>query len=253
MRKNEIHQEMLNAYVDGELARGDAASVARAAAENPAVAAQIATLRELKAGLADVAPGREIKLPASGGVSLTKVVFAAAASVAIFVIAASLYLLPVTEPEGKQWAHFLQSQHRAWTFANDERDAKPLPVSGPASLLPLNLESSRLTFVGHEEIKFFGQVILRTGYKGTRGCRVSLFVLPAGIVLDEKSFATSLLMRKWDIQNQGFALMADGMAKKRFEGLAKAVEKALRAGSGLDRRTRQQLAQARRTSPPCRA
>ena len=95
--------------------------------------------------------------------------------------------------------------------------------------------------------------MLRTGYEGTRGCRVSLYAFPSVENFDASRLNPALLVRHWQIGGQDFVLMARGMAAGRFSGLAVAVEKALRSGYELDQKTRQQLAHARRTSPPCRA
>lgn len=253
MQETKIGREKLNAYVDGELPRDEEARVARTAAQNPFIAAQIATLRELKAAVPDIVPERDIALPDKRKRAGGNIAVAAAVGMLMFMSAALLHLFLQAEPEGAKWARFLQSYHNAWSFSRGEAGAEFLPASGPAGLLPLDLESARLTFVGYQEISFSGQRVVRTGYEGTRGCRVSLFVYPADVVLDQKVFADTLLVRKWEILDQGFALMADGMARTRFEGLARAVEKALREGAQPDPRMRQRLAQARRTSPPCQA
>jgi len=253
MQGTDITPELLNAYVDGELSRDEAAWLARAAARDPAIAARIATLRELKAAVPALVPERRIALPSRVRTRVTPGFAAVAAGLLLLIATGMLHLYLQSESESARWARFLQSHHEAWAFARDAKPARFLPTSGPARLLPLDLESARLTFVGHQKVSFAGKTVVRTGYEGTRGCRVSLYVYPGGTVLDESAFSQTLLVRKWEIGQQGFALMADGMAKVRFEGLARAVEKALRAGSQPDPGSRQRLAQARRTSPPCQA
>lgn len=250
--QSEIRPETLNAYVDGELDPAQAARVARVAAGNPSVAAQIATLRELKAAVASAVPDREIRL-SGGGPSFHRIMYAAAAVVAFLVGGAVLHLSAFREDSGARWARFLQAQHADWTFSDGSRTAPIAPVFGPANLLPLDLRSARLTFVGSETVHHEGRAVLRAGYEGTRGCRVSLYVFDSDAVPDTTKFDPSLRVRWWEIGEQDFVLLARGMAEARFDGLAKAIEKALRSGYELDRRTRQQLAQARRTSPPCRA
>ena len=252
MRRSDISPETLSAYVDGELDNAAAAGVARAAASNASVAAQIATLRELKAAVAAAVPNREIKLDA-GALPIRRIAFAATAVIALFVVGALLHLFVLGENEGTRWANLMQDRHAAWSFAQGGKGAAIVTASNPASLLPLDLKSARLTFVGHEEFNFGGQTVLRTGYEGTRGCRVSLYVVPAVSVLDNVVFKSALRVRYWDIGGQGFVLMARGMASGRFDSLAIAVEKALRSGLQPDQKTRQQLAHARRTSPPCQA
>lgn len=252
MDQSRIRPETLNAYVDGELDPAQAARVARAAAGNSSVAAQIATLRELKAAVASAIPEREIKLP-GGGPAFRRIMYAAAAVVAFVVGGAVLHLSTFREDSATRWAQFLQEQHADWAFADGSRSAPVTPTSSPAGLLPLDLRSARLTYVGFETIEFQRRTVLRAGYEGTRGCRVSLYVFDADAVPDTTRFDPTLRVRWWEIGQQDFVLLARGMAEARFDGLARAVEKALRTGYELDRKTRQQLAHARRTSPPCRA
>lgn len=252
MRRPDINPETLNAYVDGELDSSAAAGVARAAAGDASVAAQIATLRELKAAVAAAVPDREIKLK-PGGPAPKRIAFAAAAAIALFVVGAFLHLFVLGEDDGVRWANQMQDRHAAWSFSQGGKHAPIVAANNPAGLLPLDLKSARLTFAGHEKFEFRGHTVLRTGYEGTRGCRVSLYVIPAVSALKTATFKPSLRVRHWDIGDQGFVLMARGMATGRFDSLAAAVEKALRSGLELDRETRQQLAHARRTSPPCQA
>ena len=252
MRRPDISPEILNAYVDGELDNSAAAGVARAAASDASVAAQIATLRELKAAVAAAVPDREIKLK-TGGVAPRRIAFAAVTAITLFVVGAFLHLFVLGEDESVRWTSLMQDRHTAWSFLQGGKHAPIVAANNPASLLPLDLKSARLTFVGHESFEFGGQTVLRTGYEGTRGCRVSLYVIPALEALKTATFKPSLRVRYWDIGGQGFVLMARGMATGRFDSLAVAVEKALRSGLELDQKTRQQLAHARRTSPPCQA
>ena len=63
--------------------RAAAARVASAAAHDPEIAAQIATLRELKAAIPQIVPERSIRLPATGGLPRGPVTFAIAACIAM--------------------------------------------------------------------------------------------------------------------------------------------------------------------------
>lgn len=253
MTLTNISMEALNAYVDGELSRADAASVARAAARKPAIAARIATLREMKAAVSDVAPERELAFPSLSPRRRVRAGYAAVACVAALLVAASVYLGWPAGPSGAAWAQLLHTRHQAWSFTSGKTAAVILPAGGRSGLLPLDLAAARLTYVGHEPIALAGRRSVRTGYEGTRGCRVSLFVLPGGVMLDMALLPPSLHVRAWIIHVRGYVLMADGMPAGRFNDLARAVETALRSGEPFDARTRQRLALARRTSPPCRA
>ena len=252
VRRTDIDPEMLNAYVDGELDVSEAASVARAAADNPSVAARIATMRELKAAVADAVPQRELSLPAPN--AAVKWAGGVAAAVAAFIaVGALLHLSTFRESNGERWARLIADKHAAWSFTPGSRSA-PIVLSGVgANLLPLDLKSARLTFVGHEITNLDGKPVLRTEYEGTRGCKVSLYAFASVESFDASRLNPALLVRHWKIGDHGFVLMARGMAAGRFAGLAVAVEKALRSGYELDKKTRQQLAHARKTSPPCQA
>lgn len=254
MTETNISTEALNAYVDGELTRAEAASVARAAARTPAIAARIATLREMKAAVTGAVPERELSFPL---VRPTRPVLraghAAVACVAALLVAAAVYLGWPAGPSSAQWAQLLHTHHQAWSFPSGKTAAVILPAGGRSGLLPLDLSSARLTYVGYEPIALAGRRGVRTGYEGTRGCRVSLFVLPGDVMLDTASLIPSLHVTAWIIDVRGYVLMADGMPAGRFNDLARAVETALRSGEPFDARTRQRLALARRTSPPCSA
>lgn len=253
MRGQEITAEVLNAYVDGELARADAAGVARAAARSPELAARIATLREMKAAVAEIAPERHLSLPAQRPRRRAAMRFAAAAAVVASLLAGLLYGLVQLEPSEQEVARVLQSHHEAWAFREAGDAAAAIPARVASAGWPPDLSSARLSFAGVEAVTLSGADALRLGYEGTRGCKLSLYVLPAGGVPRTSDFRASLHVRGWAIGEHGFLLMADGMPRRRFEDIAAALENSLRAGQPFDAPTRQRLARARRASPPCRA
>lgn len=254
MTGNEITAELLNAYVDGELSRSEAAGVARAAARSPALAARIATLREMKAAVSDMAPERELSLPrAPEGRGRGMWFAAAAAALLVCLLGGLIYAFPPAAPSERAVANALQSHHGAWTF----EQAGDTPATMPAGLArdgwPPDLASARLSFAGVERITLSGLDMLRLGYEGTRGCKLSLYVLRSGDLPQAEDFPEALHMRSWTIGERSFLLMADGMPRGRFEDIAMAMEKSLRDGRPFDAPTRQRLARARAASPPCSA
>lgn len=247
----QMNAETLNAYVDGELSSSEAAEVARAAARDPAVAARIATLRELKAAVTDIAPERELIIPRSAS-RAWGLGHAIAACLIFLASGIALHLATLPASPARHWAATLNAHHHAWTFSSD-RQAVIQPADAPSAILPLDLSSSRLAYVGQERIAVVGRKALRLGYEGTRGCHLSLFVLPQELGLSANVFAPPMHVRLWREGDNLFLLMADGMAVTRFRQLAAAIERALREQRPFDAQTRQQLAQSRAASRPCQA
>ncbi|MCK6450277.1 MAG: hypothetical protein L6R19_05390 [Alphaproteobacteria bacterium] len=253
MTDRRIGDETLNAYVDGELTTTAAAEVARAAAQSPAIAARIATLREMKAAVADLVPGASFALP-----ELPRRRFrtwpAAAACLALVLVAGALLSGLVGLDGAGDRATLLQAHHRSWSFDREPEPGRASPVSdGAGGLDTLDLSAARLAFVGREWIAFGAATILRVGFEGTRGCRLSLFRLPAELNVSAAAFAAPLHARvlRWD--GHDVLIMAEGMAVSRFRDLAEAIERVLRERRPFDAETRQRLALARATSRPCQA
>ena len=98
--------------------------------------------------------------------------------------------------------------------------------------------------------------VLHLGYRGTRGCRVSLLVLaePRGLAADLATVATptgpAFLWRAGGI---GYALIASGMDESRLRVLAEAAHAATRERSQPDAETRTALRKSRAESQPCGA
>lgn len=253
MSEAKITSEMLNAYVDGELSRSEAAGVARAAARSPVLASHIATLREMKAAITDIAPERAIALP---GMRLGRgraIGFAAAAAIAFCLFAGLIHAFGPGGPSSETVASLLQSRHDAWSFDQVGNAQSPVAAGLARKGWPPDLSSARLSFAGFEAMTLSGTDVLWLGYEGTRGCKLSLYVLEATLLPQTGAFSSSLHVRSWTIGERGFVLMADGMPRQRFDGIAAAMENSLRAGQPFDAPTRQRLARARRVSPPCHA
>lgn len=253
MSELEITAELLNAYVDGELSRMDAAGVARAAARSPSLAARIATLREMKAAVADMAPERKLSLPEREPASRWRPAFAAAAAIAICLFGGLVYALLPAGPARGGVSAILESHHQAWAFARAADDIAMIPAGLGGEGWPPDLSSAQLSFAGQESLTVSGAPVLRLGYEGTRGCKLSLYILARGLLPAGSEFQSSLHTADWTISGRGYVLMADGMPRKRFEDIAIALETSIREGAPFDASTRQRLARARRASPPCRA
>jgi hypothetical protein len=101
-----------------------------------------------------------------------------------------------------------------------------------------------------------GGRVLLVGYRGTRGCKVSLVVFPGaggmGEALikyqDGKSEAYA-----WAVGELGYMLLSSGMDTKRFALLAESVRRAGLRRLPLDQGTRLALRRSREQSAPCLA
>lgn len=266
----------LNAYTDGELEVSEAAAVARSVAENPAIADQVATLARLKATVQEQAqaplPEELAAIPtaprlrgeprdaarrpwvALGGV---------AAALAIVVLAAA-FLIPVgrdaAEPE---WRDFAVRLHEAWAETAEDpaedatADALLVSLSqlGQATQIP-DLSGARLTISHLQSISSAYGNGLHIGYRGTRGCRVSLVILPAAHGLSEAPVALAggpSQQHAWRVGGLGYALLASGMDPQHYAVVLDTVHQASRKFAPLGPETRTALAESRARSRPCAA
>ncbi|MCV0369795.1 MULTISPECIES: hypothetical protein [Filomicrobium] len=255
MTSQRIGIETLSAYVDGELTPAEAADVARAAARDRAIAAQIASLREMKAAIADLAPTVTLRMPEKPKRwPFALPAMAAAASLAAVLILAVVLSGHFDPKPGTPLTALFETHHRDWTF---DRSA---PAGGLARVdyagsqpEMLDLTAAQLAFAGRESFVYDGRILDRLGYEGTRGCRLSLFKIPQGVEITANAFAPPLHARVWTSGGNSFLLMAQGMAPRRFRELATVIESAIRSQRPFDAKTRQRLAQARAASRPCQA
>jgi anti-sigma factor RsiW len=250
----------LNGYVDGELSPSEAAEVARLAALRPEVAARIAFLREMKAAFADLAPTppAALVIPRQSGPARWQV--GRKAAIAAIVTLASLVLLVAVlkgglAPErGPDWPSVIEAHHRSWAFSHGVAEPESIRSSELATgLMSLDLADARLDYVGSEHIAYRDITLYRAGYEGTRGCRLSMFVLPHSLGLSDAGFGPPLRVHMWSQGDYDLLVIADSMAEERFNELALAIERAVREQRPFDADTRQRLAQMREISRPCRA
>jgi anti-sigma factor RsiW len=250
--------ERLSGYVDGELAPNEAAEVARLAAERPEVAARIALLREMKAALADLAPPPPALLHIPSPTRPARwQVGRRIAAVAIVTMVSLVLLVLVSNglrpDRGPDWASVIESHHRSWAFSHGEAEPEAIRSHElTTELTSLDLADARLNYVGSEHIAYRDMVLYRVGYEGTRGCRLSMFVLPHGLRVSETGFLPPLRVYLWSQADHDLLVMADNMAEDRFNELAFAIERAVREQRPFDDDTRQRLAQSREISRPCR-
>ncbi|MEJ1996431.1 MAG: hypothetical protein P8X75_14705 [Limibacillus sp.] len=112
-----------------------------------------------------------------------------------------------------------------------------------------------------------GEMGLAAHYRGTRGCKVTLFLVPNAETLQESSLQDSSLLGEeltrtgegtvlsygWRHGAIGYLLLAEGMDEGRLGLIAEKLYEASRGIEILDQKARQQLAENRRRSAPCHA
>ena len=260
MSKRTIDPETLSAYVDGELDNDRAADVLAAAAADAAVARELSALSRLKATLAAGIDVPALELPATPPVRRRwRVAIAAMAAFVLVAAGVGGYLGYVANDRGPDPA-WLAAAHASWSI-----EEAPAPgAGGPLHAASIregayvpDLSSAKLSIVHvgrHDTGR--GTRALVVGYRGTRGCKVSLIVLP-----DADGPATGLAPVAvpdlagftWRAGRLAYVILAQGMAATRLSLIAAKVMEASRRRLPLDDAARTRLAQSRAESAPCRA
>jgi anti-sigma factor RsiW len=259
--------ELLNAYVDGELDTAERARVADAVARDQELAHAVAVLSRLKqaaqnAAWDEIGEVPTVELPRKS----RRPAWAAVA--AALLLAAGLGLAAGIWP-GKtapQWLDQARAMHARWAVG---APGEPAGKASTASALILaavedfrrvpfvpDLSAGKLTLTSIDTTRIAESPALRLGYRGTRGCRVSLLILadpgqlPAELArFDTKAGAIYL----WRAGGLGYAMLASSMDPARFQLLAETAHRTTHAHSQPDDRTRMALAESRANSKPCRA
>ena len=125
-----VTEEMLNAYVDGELSPDDDARMAQAIARDPGLAARVATLSRVKSALSGLAvePAERIHLPSH---PWSKAMLAVAASVGLFVAVMSGVVtgfLHFGDDQGN-WYREAAIAHAEWAFEPSAPDAREVDAN----------------------------------------------------------------------------------------------------------------------------
>ncbi len=283
----------LNAYADGELSAAEAAGVARAVAEDPELARQVAALARLKAtvqeegqavippGLSQLAKGAERQTANKGEERARRTprrflwpAFGGLAATLAFLVVGAAMLFPLDpQPAQPAWLDFAQELHDDWagTAGSGARDPvdeaaqtgdpptadlllASLSRLGPAALVP-DLSDARLT-VGYLRpiASAYGEG-LHVGYRGTRGCRVSLIIMTGGGELPETPtpFGSAGERHAWRVGGLGYTLLASDMDPDHYAVILKTVHETSRSAAPLGPETRTALRSSRAQARPCAA
>ncbi len=115
MKDRQVTFEMLNAYVDGELDTAAAAEVARAVAEDPALAREVAALSRLRSAVAESIEAPPLSVPAPPSTSGRGMAIAASIAFVVF-IAGSVLVSTLDRDVGADWLAEAWQIHRGWSI-----------------------------------------------------------------------------------------------------------------------------------------
>ncbi|MCS3730933.1 anti-sigma factor family protein [Bradyrhizobium betae] len=259
----EMSWDLLNAYVDGELDRFMSAKVAAAVAQDATLAARVATLSKLKAGVhqLEFSAGQLPPLPIGlqGRRFAAWRIYAAAASL-VAVLAAGLLIHSHPAPKAAQaWldgALAAQQQWLASASRNNPDDRTIVTIDAAAAARPLDLSDAqlKLVYVAQMPSSIGGETAF-LGYRGPHGCMVGFWIgtPPAGLESAPKSLdAGDFRVRAWRDRVAGYALIAKGMDPTRIDRLAEAVARLVDPGQIVDDGIRTALRNVTRTGTACR-
>ena len=245
MSERLISFETLNAYMDGELDTAAAAEVARALAESPALARELAALSRLRSAVAE-----SIEVPPLSDAGIALVVF----------IAGSILMTRFTHDPGIDWLARVWQIHHGWSVnAVSSRGRSTVQLAQRIEAMPQayvpDLSASRLSLVHAAVVPFTAnrQAVL-AGYRGSRGCKISLLIFPSPDALgdalspfrdgDNEAYG-------WRVGGLGYVILSDGMDSARFRLLAESVRNTSKQHLPFDTQTRLALRKSRDQSAPC--
>ncbi|MCH9050246.1 MAG: hypothetical protein IIA72_04100 [Proteobacteria bacterium] len=261
MSDRRITFEMLNTYVDGELDAAATAEVARAVAEDPALAREVAALSRLRSRVAESVEAPPISVPAPPSRSGRGTAIAAGFAFALFV-AGSVLVFNLDRDGGPEELARAWQMHRGWSIEGAAAQPRSPALlvryaeAVPGAYVP-DLSASRLSLVHATVAPFPGQRrALLAGYRGTRGCKISLLVFRTLDALGEalRPFRDGTNEAYgWRAGPLAYIIMSDGMDAGRFRLLAESVRETSRRHLPFDQETRLALRQSRDKSAPCMA
>ena len=262
MSGKKLEIERLNALIDGELTSKERAELLDAVAAEPALARELSALGKLKAAVEDSVETPDIALPARSR-NMKRLRLPALALAASLVLAAvvglSWYLFGHGSTLGGVPVAWAVEAHRSWNLSAPKSESPVLlrSVGVRADAYVPDLSAARLSIahVGSRPTANGGKALM-VGYRGTRGCKVTLLVAsaPAGMTRKPVSFTFEQVRAvAWAANNLGYIVLAEGMAPARFSLIAESIRQASLKHLPLDQRTRTALAQSCAASPPCAA
>ena len=237
MRTAPVSDDLLNAYVDGELSSREAASLARHAAQDTAIAARIAMLYQLKAGVAALAGGAALaeppevaQPPRTPRVPLRRagLVLAGMAAALVLLLGSGWYATR-SGPAPQDAASLVSGPgdpfvagHDRWSQALDRSADMPLAPEWLADVM----QATGLRLVHAAPAETGAGPVMHYAFVGSNDCRLSLFEQPLPGEVDmalNVAFAGGLLTARWQMRGFGYTMVARAMDSERFTTIAAAV------------------------------
>lgn len=270
--------EEINAYVDDELSPVEKARVAAAIALHPELAEQVAVLSSIKAELQGEFTSEALRqeaLPSGqGDTKASGIKDGRRSNVRRWALAAASLLIALTCVLALGWK---QEDPMAELFASAAERHAALSrapggdLGGARSLVRFDrgvavipdLEAGRLTLNALADfVTPSGAIGMAAHYRGTRGCKLTLFLMPGmepptADQLPERPLQrvskAEILSYSWRLGPVGYLLMAEGMSETRMGVIAEKLYEASKSFRMLDDAAKEQLADSRKRSAPCHA
>lgn len=259
MSERLISFETLNAYMDGELDTAAAAEVARALAESPALARELAALSRLRSAVAESIEVPPLSVPAPPPTTSHGIAVAAGIALVVF-IAGSILMTRFTHDPGIDWLARVWQIHHGWSVnavSSQGRSTVQLAQrieAMPQAYVP-DLSASRLSLVHAAVVPFTAnRQALLAGYRGSRGCKISLLIFPSPDALGDALSPFRDGHNEaygWRVGGLAYVILSDGMDSARFRLLAESVRNTSKQHLPFDTQTRLALRKSRDQSAPC--
>lgn len=253
--------ERSNAFVDDELDRKARGEVLEDSARDPRLARELSNLNRLKSEVEDSVEVPDIELPAPTSRPWigSRAIWTIAACLALIAVAGIEWMIvPFSPGHGVPVAWAIET-HGSW----EDAGVKP---NGSAILRPANarlnarvpdLSAAKLYIAHIDDGKNpAGLPALVIGYRGTRGCRVTLLIDPSPEQLGDKAINFEIDRLRavvWKAGPLRHVILAEGMAPQRFKLIAQTVRRNSLERLPVDDPARTALARSRAASPPCAA
>lgn len=253
--------ERSNAFVDGELDRKARGEVLEDSARDPRLAQELSNLNRLKSAIEDSVDVPDIELPAPTSRPWigSRAVWAIAACLALVAVAGIGWMVvPFAPSHGVPVAWAIET-HSSWEPAGVKPNGRAMlrPANAQLNAHVPDLSAAKLYFAHISDSKNpAGLPALVVGYRGTRGCRVTLLIDSSPEKLGEKAInfeIDGLRAVVWKAGPLRHVILAEGMAPQRFKMIAETVRRTSLERLPIDNPTRTALARSRATSPPCAA
>jgi hypothetical protein len=265
--------ERSNAFADGELDQQGRSDVLKDAAEDSRLARELSNLERLKSAISDSVDAPDLDLAAmtgkhGGHSSWRRPVMAMAACLVLFVAAGLAWSVIGSGVGSGRSNHGVPvawaiGAHNSWANedAPSQSQAQSRAVKRPANarlnahVPDLSAAKLHISHIGESQT-LDGLPAMVIGYRGTRGCRVTLLIdgsqaEPGGKAVFFK--VDKLIAMVWQAGSLRHVILAEGMAEARFRLIAETVRRTSLERLPVDDATRMALAQSREKNPPCAA